>query len=529
MPPRPALLVAALVALALPARAQAGGEIACTNGTAVLLDVGAFPCKRVDLVGYMSPAAFGLAGSPAADHNDVWGWTDPQTGTEYALVGTTNGLGFVDLSDPTLPKLVGKMPTTERASTWRDVKVHADHAFVVADSSPNHGVQVFDLRRLRGLSGAPVLLQPDVVYDRISSAHNIVINEDTGFAYVVGARYGTGQRAALGLPAACDVAGFHVVNVQDPTNPTFVACFSDAAREANPYVGVGYTHDAQCVAYRGPDADYTGRELCFGANEDVVTVFDVTDKQDVRIVSQGEYPNDVYTHQGWLTPDQRYFLVNDEIDESSLGITQRTIVMDLADLDAPEVAFVYDSGLTTIDHNLYTVGRYAFESNYESGLRIVDLSEIGSGVATEVAYFDTYPERTAVGYNGNWSNYPYFKSGLVVANDINNGLFVLRPDATLAVAVDEAPPVAGHALSVPSPNPTATGARLTLRVGEPQHVRADLYDVAGRRVAAVFSGTASPGADVALEVAGAGLPAGVYVVRVVGERFEASRRLVLTR
>ena len=53
--------------------------------------------------------------------------------------------------------------------------------------------------------------------------------------------------------------------------------------------------------------------------------------------------------------------------------------------------------------------------------------------------------------------------------------------------------------------------------------------MAGRRVASVYDGTASPGADLTLSVSAAGLPAGVYVVRVAGETFQASRRLVLTR
>ena len=534
MPTRHALAAAlALCALAVPpASAQ---EIACQNGVAVLPDVGSFPCRDVDLVGYLSRSAFGLEGSPEAAHNDVWGWTDPQTGTEYALVGTRNGTAFVDLSTPTAPRVVGKLPTTNVASLWRDVKTVGHYALVVADNSSGHGMQVFDLTRLRGQTGAPVLFTPDAVYTGIASAHNVVVNEATGFAYAVGARYPIGERARLGLPPECDVAGFHAINVQDPQRPTFAGCFSDVAREADPYVGPGYTHDAQCLVYGGPDADYAGRELCFAANEDVVTVFDVTDKGDVRIVSQGEYPLDAYTHQGWLTADQRYFLVNDEIDESQQiqdGQTpsQRTIVLDLLDLDSPEVAFIYDSGLTTIDHNLYVRGRYAFESNYETGLRILDLERIGEGEVTEVAFFDTYPASDSVSYNGQWSNYPYFESGLVVANDINNGLFVLRPAAALAVAEGGGPAApAGYELSDPFPNPTAVGARLTLRVDETQAVRAELYDVAGRRVAEVFSGTARPGAEVRLEVPGVGLPAGVYVVRVVGERFEASRRLTLTR
>ena len=423
----------ALLALiaAVPARAQV---IECTDGLAVLPNVGSFECSNVDLVGYMSRAAFGISGSPAALHNDIWGWTDPETGTEYALVGTRNGLGFVDLSDPTRPRLIGKLPTTSVGSPWRDVKVYGSYAYVVADNSPGHGIQAFDLGRLRDVTNPPVLFTVDANYQGISSAHNIVINEDTGFAYAVGARPPRGS----GLPAECTAPGFHAVDIRNPPSMQFAGCFSDVALEANAYrVGnEGYTHDAQCVVYRGPDADYQGREICFAANEDVVRTFDVTDKDDILIISKGEYPNDVYTHQGWLTSDQRYFLVNDEIDESTLGISQRTIVMDMQDLDSPELAFIYDSGLTTIDHNLYVRGRYAFSSNYESGMRILDLDAIESNTLTEVGFFDTYPAGERVSYNGNWSNYPYFESGLVIANDINNGLFVLRPSAALAVGTD---------------------------------------------------------------------------------------------
>ena len=107
----------------------------------------------------------------------------------------------------------------------------------------------------------------------------------------------------------------------------------------------------------------------------------------------------------------------------------------------------------------------------------------------------------------------------------------LPPPATPAIAIasGDVPTGSDVRLSEPRPNPTSDGARLTLRVDVAQTVRAELFDVAGRRVASVYDGAASPGAEVTLSVSGTGLPAGVYVVRVVGETFQASRRLVLTR
>ncbi|MDT0631915.1 choice-of-anchor B family protein [Rubrivirga sp. S365] len=508
-------------AAALPAQAQ---ELACEGGVVSVPDVGAFACDGVGLAGRLPVDAFATEESPAAGaNNDIWGWTDPETGTEYALVGTENGTAFVDLSIPTRPRLVGKLPTQSTPSGWRDVKTYRDHAFVVSEAR-GHGVQVFDLTRLRDAGETPVTFAADAVYDRLSSAHNIVIDEETGFAYAVGSR----PSSEAGLPASCDVPGFHAINIQDPKSPTFAGCFSDAAVETGSRTP-GYTHDAQCVVYRGPDADYAGRELCVASNEDVVTVFDVTDKSDARIVSQAEYPGEAYTHQGWLTDDQRFFLVNDELDEmTGTTPTQRTILFDLGDLDAPEFIGAYDSGLTTADHNLYIRGGYAFESNYEAGLRIVDLGGVASGKLREVAFFDTYPDANAVSFSGQWSNYPYFESGLVIANDRAYGLFVLRPDVLRSTA-SEPRPDGTFALSAPAPNPTPGTARLTLQVATAQTVRADLYDAAGRHVRTLYAGEVGAGRDLALTVDGAALTAGVYVVRVVGDGVEATRRVTFVR
>jgi choice-of-anchor B domain-containing protein len=514
----PLVALATLVALPTTAQSVITGPALCSNGTA-LLGGTSYACGGVDVMSLVPTGVDGPMRTGAM--NDIWGWTDPDTGREYALGGTRSGTVFVDVTDPANPLVLGKLLTETGNSSWRDIKVYQNHAFVVSEAE-NHGMQVFDLTRLRGLSPDDQRdFAPDAVYIRIGSAHNLVINESTGFAYAVGYR-----NRGSGLPASCNAPGFHAINIQSPLAPTFAGCFNDAPLETGPRTP-GYTHDAQCVTYSGPDPDYQGRELCFAANEDVLRVFDATDKGNVATISQGAYPGFAYTHQGWLTEDQRYFLLNDELDESN-GTTpsQRTMVFDLLDVDDPEFVFAYQSGLNTIDHNLYTRGRYAFESNYQSGLRIVDTANIGSGSLSEVAFFDTYPQGTSAEFNGNWSNYPYFASGTVVASDIDNGLFVLRPTNLI---VSEAPTPAPGAfdLSAPTPNPTAGASTLNLRVAAPEAVRAVVLDATGREVAVVFDGTVTDAATLRVETAG--LAAGVYVVRVVGATFSATRRLSVTR
>ena len=55
--------------------------------------------------------------------NDIWGWTDPETGQEYAIAGCSDGSSFVDITDPTKPQVIGFLPTHTSSSSWRDMKV----------------------------------------------------------------------------------------------------------------------------------------------------------------------------------------------------------------------------------------------------------------------------------------------------------------------------------------------------------------------------------------------------------------------
>ena len=205
-----------------------------------------------------------------------------------------------------------------------------------------------------------------------------------------------------------------------PSSPRAAGCFSLD----------GYTHETQCVIYNGPDTIHREREICFNSNEDTLTIVDASDKLEQVQLSRTGYGGSAYTHQGWLTEDQRFFLVNDEGDETAFKHPTRTWIWDVSDLDAPFIASTYDGPTASIDHNLYVRGHLVYESNYRSGLRVIDASEIAQGVLREVGFFDLFPWDDAPAYNGAWSVYPFFASGSVVVNGIEQGLFVVRPRAT---------------------------------------------------------------------------------------------------
>ena len=380
-------------------------KIECEEGKADQFD-----CDNVDLLSFMS--AEELTSERGVRMTDIWGWEDPETGKEYVLQARTNGSAFVDISDPANPVYVGQLMKTASSpgSTWRDIKVYKNHAFVVADGARDHGVQIFDLTQLRDVDPAdmPVDFEVTAHYTGVHSTHNIVINEETGFAYAVGNRAG-GETCGGQL---------HMINVQDPVNPTFAGCYS--LKDA------GGTHDSQCVVYHGPDTKYQGREICINSNGSSLIIADVTDKENPVTVSHSFYPKTAYTHQGWLTEDHRHFYMNDELDEMNAMVDQtRTLIWDFQELEDPQLVneFLLDSKAS--DHNLYVKDNFMYQSNYQAGLRILDISDPVNPV--EAGHFDTVPYgEDQAGFGGSWSNYPYFKSGVIAISSRSEGLFLVK-------------------------------------------------------------------------------------------------------
>ncbi|NNK62240.1 MAG: choice-of-anchor B family protein [Gemmatimonadetes bacterium] len=375
-----------------------------------------FPCTNMEMVAHIQ--VDDLGGERGVWVNDVWGWTDPMTERNYALVARRDGASFVDVTDPASPRVLGNLPRTEgsRPSVWRDIKVIDTHAFIVADGAGQHGMQVFDLTRLRDVTGEPVVFDPDYTYTNMASAHNVVADPETGFLYIVGANSG-GETCGGGL---------HIVDANEPLDPTFAGCYHDTGSPGSR----GYTHDAQCLVYRGPDEEYAGRRLCIGSNESEINIADVTDPENTATVARMSYPSVAYAHQGWFDEEQRYFYMNDEGDETAGNVERtRTIVWDLTDLDDPVVANMYLGPVPASDHNLYVVGDYMYQSNYGSGLRVIDISDRENPV--EIAHFDSAPYNDdgpgfSATQSGAWSNYPFFGNGLVIFTSVREGLFIMR-------------------------------------------------------------------------------------------------------
>jgi choice-of-anchor B domain-containing protein len=392
------LLVVAMLVSVFPGGSSpavaGGGAVACKGGKA-----GVYPCKGIDLQSYVPSADLG--GARVAD---VWGWADPETDKEYAILGSTRGVLFLDVSNPQAPiylgNLVGK---AETALIWQEIEIYEDHAFVVCDLSPCN-LQIFDLTRLRGAETAQTWIVDSVF--PVPNAHTIELNRETGHLFVNG---------SLAVGGGAPV----ILDVSSPKTPVPIGVMPDD----------GYTHDSLCRTYRGPDKEHRGNEVCFNFNEDTVTIYDVADPMAPQQLSRSTYENASYVHSGALSRDQGYLISTDETDETSFGLRSTLYIWDVRDLEKPELidTFVAKSG--AIDHNLYFRGDDAlFHANYTNGFRILDMSKVAKGSLREVAYFDIVPESDAPDYDGSWAAYPFLPSGNVLVGGMGQGLFIVKPD-----------------------------------------------------------------------------------------------------
>ncbi|MBM4055479.1 MAG: choice-of-anchor B family protein [Planctomycetes bacterium] len=321
--------------------------------------------------------------------SDCWGYVSG-TGREYALLVARDALVIVEITDPDEPVIIDYV--THTGCFWGDVKVYRDYAYVVNECGG--GMDIVDLS---GIDDGIITLVQRFTGDGLDTAHNLAIDKESGFLY-------------LCLPNINEDR-LVVYDLTDPENPVLAGMMSsDEGGEG--------LHDAQVVTYkRGP---YAGRQICFGAGEHRgLDIYDVTDKSNMFRISRTSYPDLAYAHQCWVSDNRRFLYLNDELDNIN-----RTLVFDVMNLKHPQLVNEYSSGVSAIDHNLYVLGNFIFEAEYTAGLRVFCAKNPVDPI--QVGWFDTYPENDESSYNGAWSVYPFFPSGIVIVSDINRGLFVLE-------------------------------------------------------------------------------------------------------
>ena len=382
----------------------------------------------MDLYSFKSHAELGSSNSSGSSS---WGWTSVD-GREFVAIGQGDGTAFAQITSDGELVYLGRLPQHSFISRWREIRSLGEY-MLIGSEAIDHGIQIFDMKKLLDLDPAnPVnfSITSDIV-GRFSAlplgrSHNVVVNNELNYAVAVGAQPRNDSCAA----------GLIYIDMTDPANPTSPGC---AGQD-------GYVHDAECLVYRGPDTRYTNRDICYGYNEDTLTIYDVTNKTGLNtssIISKTSYVGASYTHQGSVLDPlwQEYLILDDELDEEEYAgpASDRfpvAYIFDIRNLERPVQTGIYKHKHYSIDHNQYIFDGLAYQSNYGAGVAVLDVSTIPTdptgGSVSEVGFFDIYPEDDdelnggVIDFVGTWSHYAGFASGFIFVNTIERGGFVVK-------------------------------------------------------------------------------------------------------
>lgn len=303
----------------------------------------------------------------------VWGYTDPVTYREYALVGERTSTWIVDCTNPSAPVEVAAFAAP--SSTWREITGYKQYVYSVSE---NHsGIRVLDLTNPAVPVDAGYVLQAN-----FSRTHSISVDPGTGRVYANGTPVGMVVLDAAANPLSPSVLG----------------------TRATPYV-----HDSYWRRGKGYLAEINNGRL---------TIVNSANPASLTTISSTVTPG-AFTHNAWVTEDDRLMLTT---DENSAGYLKAYDITNPA-APAPLASYLVS---TAIVHNVFGIGRVAYVAHYTDGLHVLDVSRAATQIDL-LGRYDTSANATR-SYNGAWGAYPWTDSGVVYASDMQNGLFCLQVD-----------------------------------------------------------------------------------------------------
>jgi hypothetical protein len=177
-------------------------------------------------------------------------------------------------------------------------------------------------------------------------------------------------------------------------------------------------------------------------------------------------------------------------DEIPEGLPAK--VIDVSDLNNITALDTFQSHVGATAHNPYIVGnKWLWMSSYQDGLYLYDLSNPSS--VSMYGFFDTCPIHgdndnytTFGGYSGNWGAYPYLPSKIILALDMQNGLFVLDPDNNYKGITSIIDDVKQQSIFSLYPNPSNSDVQLIITNQINKNIKYSIANILGEVVASNY-------------------------------------------
>ena len=318
-------------------------------------------------------------------YNECWGLY--VNDKEIAVIGSTEGTHFFDVSDPASSSEIAFVAGayTGAGVIHRDYHDYQGYLYAVCDEGNTSTLQIIDISNLPN--------SINTVYDSnnlFTKAHNIFIDTTTGKMY-----------------ACASNSAMDVYDLQNPTSPQLIYSYNN----------VGHVHDA----FVRNDSAY------LNCGNDGLRIFDFSNvnqlgDQPLLLGSLTSYPDAGYNHSGWLSDDGKTYIMQDENHGYDVKI------LDVSDVSNISVLSTFNSGVNSqsMAHNGIIKGNNAYIPYYHDGIRVFDISDPSNPIQTWK--YDTYAPLTHASYKGAWGVYPYLPSGNIIVSDMQTGLYIFNLD-----------------------------------------------------------------------------------------------------
>lgn len=353
-----------------------------------------YPSLNISLLAQLNPETDNT-NNGGRKYSGCWGWFQANKNKEYALIGTSAQTYFIDVTNPTNPMIVDSVKARRKGCTWREIKTYQNYCYIVSDDESPNSFQIVDMQYL-----------PDsvhVVYDDTTyfeRCHTIFVDNDKLYCG------GPTSKGAV-------TESMRVYSLSNPEAPVLLR------KLVQDVPSIDYVHDMFVLN----DTIYAS---C--GNQGLYILKLNSLNQFLPLAAFTNYIQAGYNHSSWITNNRKTLVFADEVPA---GLSAK--VLDITDISNISLKDTIRSNFGATAHNPYIIGnKWCWMSSYQDGIYLYDVSDPAN--TTIHGYFDTHPQHGANdnfatnAYKGNWGAYPYLPSKIIIANDMQNGVFILEGD-----------------------------------------------------------------------------------------------------
>lgn len=404
-----------------------------------------YPSLNLTLLSHFDPET-DTTGEDVRKYSSCWGWYQASKNKEYAIIGSSAKTYFIDVTNPRIPVIVDSVMAVRKGCTWREIKTYQNYCYIVSDDSKPNTFQIVDMQYLP--DSVHVVYNDSTYFIR---SHTIFVDKDNLYCGAVTTKEGFFDN-------------MRVYNLANPEVPVLMRVLNQD------YPTVNFAHDM----YVRNDTVYAS---C-GNQGFLVFRYNGPTTPFSSLAVYTNYVQTGYNHSSWQTDDHKTMVFTDEVPA---GLCAK--VIDVQNFNNITLLDTIRSHYGATAHNPYILGNnWCWIASYQDGLYLYDISKPSD---TKIyAYFDTYPQHgtndnfITSAYRGNWGAYPFLPSKIIIATDMQNGIFILEGDSYYKTGIKQMPESDFNCY----PNPTTDELFLLIANHTGESINYTIYNALGQKV-----------------------------------------------